>query len=201
MSIQYSTTHRSTCMTGLATDVGTSAVIKIFTGSVPATCATADTGTTLVTFAGNATQFGTNSSGVLTVSAIANANAGATGTAGYFRVYPTAATTTNSVIQGTVFQTTVIATNNTTAANSNVLNFASTTGVANGMSISGTGIVPGSTVLAFTGTTVTMSMASTAGVGNAVSITFGGDMSLNNTSITSGQTCTFNSFTITATGA
>lgn len=101
MAIQYSTTHRTNAMTQLATDVGINCVIKIWTGSAPANCGTADSGTLLVTFAGNASQFGTASSGVLTVSAIASATAGNTGTTGYFRVYPTAATTTNAVIQGT----------------------------------------------------------------------------------------------------
>ncbi len=101
MAIQYSTTHRTNAMTQLATDVGTNAVIKVFTGSAPANCGTADTGTLLVTFAGNATQYGTASGGVLTVSAIANANASAAGTAGYVRIYPSSATSTNAVIQGT----------------------------------------------------------------------------------------------------
>jgi len=134
VAIQYSTTHRTNAMTQLATDVGASAVIKIFTGSPPANCATADTGTLLVTFAGNATQFGTAASAVLTVSAIANATASATGTAGYFRIYPSAATTTNAVVQG----------------------------------LCGTS---------------------------------GSDMNLTSTSITSGQTCTFTSMTVTAFGA
>jgi hypothetical protein len=102
MAIQYSVTHRTNAMTQLATDVGTSAVIKIWTGTVPATCATTDSGTLLVTFAGNVTQFGTAATGVLTVSAVANATAGNTGTAGYFRIYPSAATGTNAVMQGTV---------------------------------------------------------------------------------------------------
>lgn len=102
MAVQYSVTHRTNAMTQLATDVGTSAVIKIWTGTVPANCGTTDSGTLLVTFAGNVTQFGTAAAGVLTVSAIANAVAGNTGTAGYFRVYPSAATGTNAVMQGTV---------------------------------------------------------------------------------------------------
>ena len=100
MAIQYSVTDRTNKATQIATDVGVNAVIKIFTGSPPANCGTADTGTLLVQFAGNATQFGTASAGVLTVSAIANATAVGTGTAGYFRVYPNAATTTNAVFQG-----------------------------------------------------------------------------------------------------
>lgn len=101
MAIQYSVTHRTNAMTQLITDIGASCVIKIFTGSPPATCATADTGTVLVTFAGNAAAFGTAATGVLTVSAVANATATGTGTAGYFRIYPTSATSTNAVMQGT----------------------------------------------------------------------------------------------------
>lgn len=101
MAIQYSVTHRTNAMTQLATDIGASAVIKIFSGAAPATCATADTGTLGVTFAGNAGGFGSASAGVLTASAVANATAGASITAGYFRIYPSAATTTNAVVQGT----------------------------------------------------------------------------------------------------
>lgn len=89
-------------MTQLATDIGTSAVIKLFSGAAPATCATADTGTLGVTFAGNASQFGTASAGVLTASAVASVTASASITPGYFRIYPSSATTTNAVVQGTV---------------------------------------------------------------------------------------------------
>ena len=102
MAVQYSVTHRTNVGTQLATDIGVNAVIKIFTGAPPANCSTADTGTLLVTFAGNATQYGTSVAGVLTTSAIANATASGSGTAGYYRIYPSAATTTNAVEQGTV---------------------------------------------------------------------------------------------------
>lgn len=101
MAIQYSTTHRTAAMSALNTSIGTNAVIKIFTGTAPANCGTADTGTLLVTFAGNATAFGSAASGVLTANAVASATAAGTGTAGYFRIYPSAATTTNAVVQGT----------------------------------------------------------------------------------------------------
>ena len=101
MAIQYSTTHRTNAMSQLNTDIGANAVIKVWTGTIPANCGTADTGTLLVTFAGNAGGFGTASNGVLTASAVASANAGNTGTAGYFRIYPSAATSTNAVVQGT----------------------------------------------------------------------------------------------------
>ena len=101
MAVQYSLTHRTNAMTQLNTDIGINAVIKIFSGTVPANCGTADSGTTLVTFAGNAAGFGSAASQVLTASAVAGVNAAATGTAGYFRIYPSAATTTNAVVQGT----------------------------------------------------------------------------------------------------
>jgi len=101
MAIQYSISHRTNVMSTLNTDIGTSCVIKIFTGAVPSDCTTADTGTLLVTFAGNASSFGAAASGVLTVNSVGIATAVATGTAGYFRIYPTAVTTTNAVMQGT----------------------------------------------------------------------------------------------------
>ena len=101
MAIQYSLTHRTNAMSQLNTDLAASAVIKIFSGTMPANCGTADSGTLLVTFAGNAGGFGAAASQVLTASAVANATAAATGTAGYFRMYPSAATTTNAVVQGT----------------------------------------------------------------------------------------------------
>jgi len=102
MAIKYSTTHRTNSMTQLATDIGASCKIKIWTGSIPADCATADTGTLLVTFVGNAGGFGSAVGGVLTAAAVASVTASGTGTAGYFRIYPSADTSTNAVVQGTV---------------------------------------------------------------------------------------------------
>lgn len=102
MALQYNTTHRTNAMSDIATQVGTSGVLKIFTGTPPATCATADTGTLLATLTCNATAFGTATSGVLTANAITSASASGTGTAGYFRIYPSGATTTNAVLQGLV---------------------------------------------------------------------------------------------------
>jgi len=101
MALQYSVTHRTNAMSDIATQVGASGLLKIWTGSPPANCGTADTGTLLATLTCNAT-FGTASSGVLTLNSITNATAAATGTAGYFRFYPSAATSTNAVIQGLV---------------------------------------------------------------------------------------------------
>ena len=100
MALQYSTTHRTNAMTDIATQVGSSGLLKIWTGSPPATCATADSGSLLATLTCNAGGFGSASGGVLTVSAITSNTASGTGTAGYFRIYPSAATSTNAVLQG-----------------------------------------------------------------------------------------------------
>lgn len=96
-------------MTQLSTDIGASAVIKLFqssTASIPANCATADLGTLICTWTGNATTFGTAASGQLTANAVVTTPVVAAGsTTGtnplYYRIYPTAATTTNAVHQGT----------------------------------------------------------------------------------------------------
>lgn len=196
--LQYSTAHRTAEMSTLNTDIGINAQIMIYTGTPPANVGTAPTGTLLVQFAGNATTFGSATAGVLTAGAIASANAVGSGTAGYYRINTSAAA---AVAQGSVFQSSSISTSAATAANGNVLTFTSVTGVAAGQLVTGTGIGVNTTVLAFTSTTVTLSLASTAGVGSGVAITFSGDMVLGNTNIASGQSCNFNSFTATASGA
>lgn len=79
--------------------------IKIWTGSMPASTETADSGTNLATLPLSATSFAAstdNSDGTAkaTANTITNdTNAAATGTAGYFRGYDNAGT---CVIQGTV---------------------------------------------------------------------------------------------------
>ena len=80
-------------------------------------------------------------------------------------------------VTATTFATATLATNAATAAGSNILNFAATTGVVVGMTISDTTaptVIPaGATVTAVTPTTVTMSAAATgAGVGIGNSIVF-----------------------------
>ena len=102
MAIQYSLTQRTSAMSALNSGIGAAAVVKLFSGAAPANCGTADSGTMLVQFAGNATQFGTVSGAVLTASAVAGVTATASGTPAYFRIYPSAATTINAVTQGTV---------------------------------------------------------------------------------------------------
>ena len=133
MAIQYSTAHRTAAMDDLVTKCGTSATIKIWTGTQPATCATADSGTLLVTLTGNVTQFGTTASGVLTISNVTAGTAGNTGATGYFRIYPSSATTTNAVIQGTA------GTSGDLVLSSSTINSGNTVSITNGANITAFG--------------------------------------------------------------
>lgn len=81
--------HRAT---QINTDIGTSALVKFYSGTAPATPDTAATGTLLATLTGNASAWGTVSGAVVTANAITQANAVATGTVGYVRVCTSAQT-------------------------------------------------------------------------------------------------------------
>lgn len=132
MALQYSTTVRNAQLDALETAVGTSAVLKIRSGSVPASCATADSGTVLATFNLPSDWMAAASSGSKAKSGTwEDTSADNTGTAAHWRLYASDGTTCHA--QGTI--------------------------------------------------------TATGG---------GGDMTLDNTSIASGQTVTVTSFTISA---
>ena len=104
MALQFSTAYRNALLDQLATTAGSSEVIKIFTGAVPANCAAADSGTLLVEFDLAATSWSTAASGAKTLADLTlTATAAGTGSAGYFRLYNTGATTAH--MQGTVTAT------------------------------------------------------------------------------------------------
>jgi hypothetical protein len=195
MALQLSTTVRNAQLDTWETTISTSPQLRIYTGSPPADCATAASGTLLATITLPSDWMAAASGGSKAKSGTWSVAAGASGTAGYYRIYDSTGTTCHE--QGTVSLSVAIATSALTAANGNVLTFASTTGVSVGMNVSGTGVVAGSTVVALTGTTVTLSLTSTAGVSSATSITFGGEATLDNTSIASSQTVTITTFTRT----
>lgn len=101
MALHYAVALRNARLDAIETTVGTSPILKIRTGSVPANCAAADSGTVLATlslpsdwmsaaFAGAKVKSGTWS----------DSSADATGTAGHFRIYASDGTTCH--IQGTV---------------------------------------------------------------------------------------------------
>lgn len=199
MAIQFSAGVRNAMLDQFESTTGTAAVLRIYTGAPPANTAAAATGTQLVTMTLPSDWMSAASAGVKALLGTWQNTAGAAGTAGYYRIWDNAVATCHE--QGTIAQSLAINTSALTSANGNVLTFASTTGVAVGVNVSGTGIVAGTTVVAFTSTTVTLSNTSTAGVGSGVTITFTADMTLDNVSIANGQTVTISTKSLTAPNA
>lgn len=202
MGKQFSTTLRNDWLSTYESTIGTSPKLRICTGSAPATCATAQSGTQLIEMTLPSDWMAAPSSGSAAKSGTWSGTVAADGTAGYYRILNSAASTCHE--QGLVTRAFSYSTSATTAANSNVLTFTSTSGVTAGMSVSGTGVPSGATALAVTSTTVTLSAPSTAGVGSAVAIYFGdtsGDMWLSSTALTAGQALSITSRTLTSPGA
>lgn len=200
MALQYSVAVRNAKLDQVEVIIGASAILKIRTGAPPATCATADSGTVLATLNLPSDWMSAAAAGAKAkLGTWEDLSADAAGTAGHFRLYATDGTTCGA--QGTVTVVVPLTTNALTAANGNVLNFASTTGAVVGMNISGTGVPADTQVVAVTGTTVTMSRTSTAGVANGAAITFGGDMTLDNVVFALAQAFSVTSFTLTAPNA
>jgi hypothetical protein len=101
MAIQYSATVRNAELDALETAVGTGAIMKIRSGSAPATVATADSGTVLATISLGSDWMAAASGGSKAKSGTwQDASADATGTAAHFRIYASDGTTAH--IQGTV---------------------------------------------------------------------------------------------------
>ena len=101
MPLQYSTKLRNAqmsmvlaCTNGLTitssaiTGTAPGGTLKIRTGTLPANCAAADTGTVLATFTLSTSWLNAAASGAVTLaSTISDTSADATGVAGHFRIY------------------------------------------------------------------------------------------------------------------
>jgi hypothetical protein len=104
MTLQYSVAVRNARLDTVESTIGTAAVMKIRTGSVPASCATADAGTVLATLSLPSDWMAAASSGTKAMSGSwADSSADASGTAAHFRIYASDGTTCG--IQGTVTAT------------------------------------------------------------------------------------------------
>lgn len=132
MGKQYSTTLRNDWLTTYETTIGTSPKLRICTGSAPATCAASQSGTQLIEMTLPSDWMGAPSSGSSSKAGTWSGTVAADGTAGYYRILSSGGTCHE---QGVVTQAFSLATNASTAANSNVLTFAATTGVSVGMSV------------------------------------------------------------------
>lgn len=101
MALQYSVAVRNARLDAVESTIGTSAIMRIRTGSVPATCATADAGTVVATLNLPSDWMAAASSGTKAMSGTwQDTSADATGTAAHFRIYDSAGTTCH--MQGTV---------------------------------------------------------------------------------------------------
>ena len=104
MAFQFSTTARNAALDAIETAIGTSAVLKIRSGSVPADCGTADAGSVLATLTLPSDWLAAASGGSKSKSGTwEDASADATGTAGHFRIYANDGTTVH--MQGTITAT------------------------------------------------------------------------------------------------
>lgn len=101
MAVQLSTTVRNAMLDTIESTISTSAILKIRTGSAPATCATADSGTVLATLSLPSDWMAAASGGTKALSGTwSDTSADATGTAAHFRIYDSGGTTCH--VQGTV---------------------------------------------------------------------------------------------------
>jgi len=128
LNLKYSALLRNAKLDAITTQVGTSALIRIYDGSQPATPETAIGAQVLLAeLTGNASAFAAAASGgVLTASAITNdSSANATGTASWFRILTSGAT---AKIDGTVGVGTFdMVINNTSIATGQVVSISSLT--------------------------------------------------------------------------
>ena len=103
MAIQFSVAVRNARLNAIWTTIGATAKMTLYTGSLPASCATAASGTLLATLTLPATEMNTASAGSATQAGGPwTGTASAAGTVGYFRVTDNAGTTCH--MQGTVGQ-------------------------------------------------------------------------------------------------
>lgn len=104
MSLQLSTSVRNARLDAIESTVGTSAILEIRTGSAPANCAAADSGTLLASMTLPSDWMAAASSGSKSKSGTwQDTSADGTGTAGHFRIKDSGGTTCH--LQGTVTAT------------------------------------------------------------------------------------------------
>ena len=104
MAIQFSVAVRNARLDAIETAIGASAILKIRSGAVPATCATADAGTVLATLNLPADYMAAASAGSKAMTGSwQDAAADAAGTAGHYRIYANDGVTCHA--QGTVTAT------------------------------------------------------------------------------------------------
>ena len=100
MALQHSTAVRNARLDAIETTIGTSPVLKFFTGSAPANCAAANSGTELASMTLPSDPLAAASGGSKAKSGTWSTTGIAAGNAGHFRLYASDGTTCHQ--QGTV---------------------------------------------------------------------------------------------------
>tara|TARA_R110000868_G_scaffold221021_1_gene472472 strand:- start:319 stop:735 length:417 start_codon:yes stop_codon:yes gene_type:complete len=104
MALQYSVTVRNAQLDAVESTISSSAKLRLYSGSIPANCAAAATGTMLINMTLPADWMAAASAGSKALSGswtmTGDAGAGSGTNAGYFRVWDSGVATTH--IQGTV---------------------------------------------------------------------------------------------------
>lgn len=101
MSFQKSVAVRNAQLDAIETTIGTSPILRIRTGTQPANCAAADSGTVLATVTLPSNWMADAASGSKSLLGTwTDSSADATGTAGHFRIYDSGGSTCH--LQGTV---------------------------------------------------------------------------------------------------
>jgi hypothetical protein len=101
MAIQLSVAVRDARLNSIQTQIGASAILGIYTGSVPANCAASTTGTLLVQYNLASSWLAAASAGSVVLNSLPlTTTATGNGTAGYFRLFASDGVTCG--MQGTV---------------------------------------------------------------------------------------------------
>lgn len=104
MAFQLSVDARNASLQGIEDEVGTNPIMTISSGTIPADCATANTGTVLATMVLPSDWLSTPALGSITLSGTwQDLSADASGTASYFRLHNNAGTVCH--MQGTITAT------------------------------------------------------------------------------------------------
>jgi hypothetical protein len=104
MTIQLSTTVRNARLDAIETAVGTAPILRFYTGSQPANCATATSGTQLASYTLASDWAANASSGSKAFNNTPlTTTSGNTGTLGYYRLFDSSATTCH--MQGSITAT------------------------------------------------------------------------------------------------
>lgn len=104
MAVQESTTVRNAKLDVIESTIGTSPILRFLSGSPPANCAAAETGTALANMALPSDWMAAASGGSKALSGTwQDTSADATGTLGYWRIYDSGGSTCH--MQGTVTAT------------------------------------------------------------------------------------------------